>query len=139
MGGRRSARAIEVTGARVGIPVAPPEAEREALEESLAGGSMTPVPYLPGREAMLLGGTVRANEVDDRDIVQPLAEGAEAYYTYASGDSMTWTLPDGRTVRLREIAVRPRSPKWNLAVGSLWFDVADRAARARRVSARRAA
>ncbi|MGH7617887.1 MAG: ShlB/FhaC/HecB family hemolysin secretion/activation protein [Gemmatimonadaceae bacterium] len=114
---------VEVTGARIGIPVAPSEAQHQALEESLAGGQMTPIPYFPGQEAMWLGGTVRA-EVDDRTIVQPLADGAEAYYTYASGDSMTWTLPDGRAVRLREIAVRPRSPEWNLAVGSLWFDVA---------------
>lgn len=114
---------VEVTGARVGIPVAPPEAEREALASSLAEGSMTPIPYLPGRETTMLGLGVARSDVDDRNIVQPLAEGAEAYYTYASGDSMTWTLPGGRKVRLREIAVRPRSPKWNLAVGSFWFDV----------------
>lgn len=114
---------IDVTGARVGIPVAPPDAEREALETSLTEGSLTPVPYLPGREATLLGMQVTRNDVDDREIVQPLAEGAEAYYTYTAGDSMTWTLPNGRAVRLREIAIRPRSPKWNLAVGSFWFDV----------------
>jgi hypothetical protein len=114
---------VEVTGARVGIPVAPPEDQHRALEERLAGGQMTPIPYYPGQEAMWLGGTVRS-EVDDRTIVQPLAEGAEAYYTYASGDSMSWTLPGGRVVRLREMTVRPRSPAWNLAVGSLWFDVA---------------
>jgi hypothetical protein len=113
---------VEVTGARVGIPVAPPQAQQEALEENLAGGGMTSVPYFPGQDAMWLGiGRVKA-EVDDRTLVQPLAEGAEAYYTYASGDSMAWTLPDGRRVRLRELAIRPRTPKWNLAVGSLWFD-----------------
>jgi hypothetical protein len=84
---------------------------------------MTPIPYLPGREPTLLGAESIRGDVDDREIVQPLAEGAEAYYTFASGDSMTWTLPDGRKVRLREIAVRPRSPQWNLSVGSYWFDV----------------
>ena len=113
---------VDITGARVGIPVAPPDAERKALESGLTSADMTPVPYLPGREATLLGVQAARNDVDDREFVQPLAEGAEAYYTYASGDSMTWTLPNGRTVRLREIAVRPRSPKWNLAVGSFWFD-----------------
>jgi len=114
---------VDVTGARVGIPVAPPDAEREALESSLIDGAMSPVPYLPGREATLLGAEIARRDVDDRSVVQPLAEGAEAYYTYASGDSMSWTLPNGRAVRLREIAIRPRSPKWNLAVGSFWFDV----------------
>ncbi|HEY5441441.1 MAG TPA: hypothetical protein VIJ90_09195, partial [Gemmatimonadaceae bacterium] len=32
-------------------------------------------------------------------------------------------LPDGKAIRLRELQVRPRTPKWNLAVGSLWFDL----------------
>jgi hypothetical protein len=114
---------VELTGARVGIPVAPEQAEREALESSVIDGAMTPIPYLPGREPTMGGAAPIRGEVDDRDVVQPLAEGAEAYYTYASGDSMTWTLPNGRKVRLREIAVRPRSPKWNLSVGSYWFDV----------------
>ncbi|MEO5815747.1 MAG: ShlB/FhaC/HecB family hemolysin secretion/activation protein, partial [Gemmatimonadaceae bacterium] len=53
----------------------------------------------------------------------PLAEGSEAYYTYESGDSATFRLPDGSSIRLRELKVRPRVPKWNLAVGSLWFDL----------------
>ncbi|HEY2163307.1 MAG TPA: hypothetical protein VGH04_04920, partial [Gemmatimonadaceae bacterium] len=114
---------VDVTGARVGIPVGPPDAERDDLESSLIDGEMTTVPYLPGREATLLGLQAARTDVDDREIVQPLAEGAEAYYTYASGDSVSWTLPNGRSVRLREIAIRPRSPKWNLAVGSFWFDV----------------
>src|SRR5262249_45653291 len=110
-------------GARIGIPVAPPEAQREALEESLADGGITSVPYAPGQDAMWLGlGPVKA-EVNDRTVVQPLAVGAEAYYTYATGDSMSWTLPDGQRVRLRELEIRPRTPQWNLAVGSLWFDV----------------
>ena len=113
---------VEVTGARVGIPVAPPSAEREALEEGLRDGGMSTIPYFPGQESFGLGGRLAREQVDDRGVVQPLAEGAEAYYTYATGDSMKWTLPGGRIVSLRELTIRPRSPKWNLAVGSLWFD-----------------
>jgi hemolysin secretion/activation protein ShlB/FhaC/HecB len=114
---------VEMTGARVGIPIAPPDAQREALEQSLIDGGMTAVPYAPGQDAMGFGvGPVNA-EVDDRTVVQPLAVGAEAYYTYATGDSMSWTLPDGKRVRLRELEIRPRMAQWNLAVGSLWFDV----------------
>lgn len=114
---------VELTGARVGLPMAPGESERESLVASVTeGGGMTPIPYFPGQESFWpAGSTVRA-DVDDRNIVHPLAIGAEAYYTYASGDSMTWTLPGGRAIHLREVAIRPRWPKWNLAVGSLWFD-----------------
>jgi len=114
---------VEMTGARVGIPMAPPDAQREALEQSLIDGGMTSVPYAPGQDAMGIGIGPAKAEVDDRTIVQPLAVGAEAYYTYATGDSMSWTLPDGKRVRLRELEIRPRTPQWNLAVGSLWFDV----------------
>ncbi len=114
---------VEMTGARVGIPIAPAEAQREALAQSLVDGGMSSVPYSPGQDAMWMGIGPAKAEVDDRTVVQPLALGAEAYYTYATGDSMSWTLPDGRRVRLRELTIRPRTPKWNLAVGSLWFDV----------------
>jgi hypothetical protein len=54
--------------------------------------------------------------------VHPIADGAEAYYTYQTGDSISFTLPNKTVIRLRELKVRPREPKWNLAVGSLWFD-----------------
>ena len=60
---------------------------------------------------------------ENEGIVHPLAEGSEAYYMYESGDSATFRLPDGRAIRLRELRIRPRTPKWNLAVGSLWFDM----------------
>ena len=30
--------------------------------------------------------------------------------------------PNKTVIQLRELKVRPRQPKWNLAVGSLWFD-----------------
>jgi hypothetical protein len=115
---------IQVTGARVGIPVADGNAERDALEAGLVDGGMTAIPYFRGQEPLgVFPGSARA-DVDDRSFVEPLATGAEAYYTYASGDSVTWTLPNGERVRLREMTVRPRAPAWNLAVGSLWFDAA---------------
>jgi hypothetical protein len=112
---------IDMTGARVGIPMAPKEAEIEALLGDMS--RMSPIPYFPGYEALWVGGEGTARtEANERDIVNPLAVGSEAYYTFAAGDSIRFTLQDGTTISLREIAVRPRSPKWNLAVGSLWFD-----------------
>ena len=117
---------IDVKGARTVIPIAPKEVQEEEAAEPLDDGDMMSIPYYPGQEPLFAfssNGVVRA-QVDERELVHPLAEGAEAYYTYIAGDSMSFRLPDGKVVRLRELQVRPRQPKWNVAVGSLWFDVA---------------
>src|SRR4051812_30524246 len=112
---------VDLTGARVGIPIAPKEAEVSALLGDMP--FMSSIPYFPGYEALWLGEESSARtEVNERDIVNPLAVGSEAYYTFAPGDSVQFTPQGGATIRLKEILLRPRSPKWNLAVGSLWFD-----------------
>ncbi len=80
------------------------------------------IPYYPGYEPLWVGDNVARAQVDESELVHPIADGAEAYYTYETGDSIRFTLPDKRTIELRELKVRPREPKWNLAVGSLWFD-----------------
>jgi hypothetical protein len=112
---------VDLTGARVGIPVASKKDEIGALLGDLK--NLTPIPYFPGYEALWIGGESSARaEVDDRDIVNPLAVGAEAYYRFAIADSVTIRLADGSSIRLREIEARPRTPQWNLALGSFWFD-----------------
>lgn len=113
---------IEVKGARTVIPVAPEEAQKEASNEM--DTDITPVPYYPGQEPLFSfnGGESVQAQVNERDMVHPLAEGAEAYYTYEVGDSVTFRLPDGSAIELRELDVRPRRARWNVAVGSLWFD-----------------
>src|SRR5439155_9399367 len=115
---------IDVKGARTAIPVAPDEAQNETNDE-LNDSDMTPVPYFPGQEPLLSlnGSGIVKSSVDEHDMVHPLADGAEAYYTYEAGDSVTFRLPDSRTIELRELRVRPRQSKWNVAVGSLWFDL----------------
>jgi len=114
---------IDVKGERTAIPVAPDEAQKEAEQDMAEDADMAAVPYYPGYEALWVGmGTARAN-VNEREFVHPLARGAEAYYVYESGDSIDIRLPDKATVKLRELRVRPRTPKWNVVVGSLWFDV----------------
>jgi len=55
--------------------------------------------------------------------VNPLSRAGEAFYTYKTGDSITFHLPDKSTVQLRELEVRPRHPNPLAVVGSLWFDV----------------
>jgi hypothetical protein len=109
---------VDVTGSRTVVPIAGKSGDAEIH------GGMSPVPYFPGSETLWIGASMNQKDVDEQEaIVHPLAAGAEAYYTFASGDSATFRLPDGKTIRLRELRIRPRVPKWNLAVGSLWFDM----------------
>jgi hypothetical protein len=80
------------------------------------------IPYYPGRESLWIGSGLAKADVSESEIIHPLASGAEAYYTYATGDSVSFKLPGGKTIQLRELVIRPRAPKWNVALGSLWFD-----------------
>lgn len=107
---------VTITGERAVAPAFGGTADFEP-------GMMSPVPYYPGREALWIGGNGLARaEVDDRELVHPIAVGSEAYYRYSSGDSLIFTLPDGARITLRELRVEPRRPEWRLSVGSFWFD-----------------
>ena len=118
---------MEITGSRVVMPMlggmpGMKEAESEMNKEM---HQMTPIPWYPGKDALWIGGEgglARAS-VDESDMVHPLASGAEAYYRYATGDSITIALSSERRIRLRELRITAREPKWNLIVGSFWFDV----------------
>jgi len=115
---RGSGAYVEVTGSRSVIPIAGRGGEMRL------GGNISPIPYYPGKETLWIGmGTARPTVDENEGIVHPLAEGAEAYYTYEAGDSVTFRLPGGQAMLLRELRIRPRVPKWNVAVGSLWFDM----------------
>jgi hypothetical protein len=115
---------IDVKGARTVMPGIPEVAQREAGPDIARETDMTPVPYFPGYEPVWMGVEAAKPQIDSEGPIHPLAEGAEAYYTYRTGDSLALTLSGGRVIRLRELDVRPREPKWNVVVGSLWFDVA---------------
>lgn len=123
---RRVGAWVEVTGARAAMPGLGKEANDDVRKDAHdEAEDMLMLPYRPGQEQLFVGGGAVKAEVDERNFVHPLAEGAEAYYTYASGDSTTMRLPNGSVIRILELAVRPREPRWNTVVGSLWFD-ADR-------------
>jgi hypothetical protein len=111
---------VEVTGSRAVVPIA------GSHSTVRMEGSISPIPYYPGSETLWIGSSAARDAVDENEgIIHPLASGAEAYYTYQTGDSATFRLPDGKTIRLRELKIRPRAPKWNVAVGSLWFDLSE--------------
>ena len=108
----------DIKGSRTALPVAPKDEEAE----NVSMGNDPPIPYYPGREQLWIGSGMAKAEVDEREMVHPIAEGSEAYYTYSTGDSVIMTLPDQSRITLREIHVEARAPKWNLTVGSFWFD-----------------
>lgn len=107
---------IETTGRRSLVPMGDADVD---LSEA------TPVPYFPGREALWMpSGSLRvvSDEVNENDLLHPLARGAEAYYHYKTGDSIQIRLPDGRQIQLRELEITARRPEWRAFVGSFWFD-----------------
>ena len=109
---------IDLKGARMAVPMV-----KDVGIEDEDFSEMTPIPYYPGREALWIGNGVAKAEVDPGDMIHPLAIGSEAYYRFSTGDSITFTLSDGKTIALRELRIEPRRPNWRLSVGSFWFDV----------------
>ena len=108
---------VEILGKRSVMPMIEGADADMNLDEEVA------LPYFPGREGLWLGSGLAKKDVSEEEVIHPLASGAEAYYTYATGDSVSFKLPGGKTIQLRELLVRPRAPKWNVALGSLWFDI----------------
>ena len=74
------------------------------------------IPYYPGYEPLWVGGGMsRARRSTRARSCNPIADGAEAYYTYETGDSVSFkSARTERSIQLRELTVRPRKPKWNL-------------------------
>ena len=72
----------------------------------------------PGDSLRLLGSGI---EIPARAALHPFATGAERYYDYEMGDTLTLRL-DARTVRLMEVRVTPTRGDAALVVGSLWVD-----------------
>jgi len=116
---RGSPTYVEVLGKRAVMPVLAPGGGDADINMDGA----VPIPYYPGREGLWVGSGLAKADIEEGEIIHPLARGAEAYYTYATGDSVSFQLPGGRRINIRELVIRPRAPKWNVALGSLWFDV----------------
>lgn len=121
----RGAR-VEVLGARSVAPIVQgiAEAEQEmATEMDDDLNDALAVPYYPGKDQLWLFEMVGSSDDDgDPMLIHPVAEGSEAYFTFASGDSVDIVLPDGKRLKLREIVATPRRAVWNLVVGSFWFE-----------------
>jgi Spy/CpxP family protein refolding chaperone len=108
---------VRPIGSRMTVPM--------ASETSGDFVSAVTVPYFPGREQLWFPSSnfgVVKTDVDEREMIHPLARGAERFYRYETGDSADITLPDGRVIHLRELHITARKPDWRTFVGSFWFD-----------------
>lgn len=123
---------MELTGARTVMPMLSglpgmggnsTDAEDGRREMSEGMQEMAPIPWYPGKDALWAGGGLAKAQVDEGEIIHPLASGSEAYYRYETGDSIMISLSPDRRIRLRELKITAREPRWNLIVGSFWFDV----------------
>ena len=65
------------------------------------GDTGTDIPYAPGRETLWIGSGIAKADVSENEIIHPLASGAEAYYTYESGDSVSFQLPGGQRIEIK--------------------------------------
>jgi hypothetical protein len=105
--------------------VAPIVGENDAMDE--VDDVALVLPYYPGRDRLWpvdeMREAFREGDFDEEWIAHPLDRGADSLYAFSFGDSLTFKLPDGAVVRLRELRVRPRRPDSRLVVGSLWVDV----------------
>ncbi len=120
---------VEVLGARAALPILTglDQAQRE-VDDEMDLTDLMAIPYYPGMDELWLfnmigSGDEEGEDTDGTFLVHPVAEGSEAFFTFASGDSMTVSLPGGRHILLRELRVTPREARWNTVSASLWFEL----------------
>ncbi len=112
----------------VGVWVTPIGSRMTVPMASRVDGDMVSavsIPYFPGRESLWFPSSdfgVAKTDIDERDMIHPIARGAEVFYRYETGDSVDIKIEGGRLIRLRELKITARKPDWRTFVGSFWFD-----------------
>jgi len=86
-------------------------------------------PFEPGGDRLFFGlsgddpeGDAFQPSDDDFWFAHPLAPGADTLYRFRSGDTLTLSLPDGRTLRTVKLDVLPRVADVHRITGSLWIE-----------------
>ena len=110
---------VQVLGARSQYPgqeTARSEGELDWLDD-LAFDE----PFDPGGDRLFFGGS--GIEFGSGNAVEhPLATGADRRYRYASGDTLTLSLPGGRRLSVVQLDVLPREADIHLITGTLWIE-----------------
>ena len=103
---------IELLGAREAAPVirAAPQIASPSIASSITG-----LAFDPADSEMLI-------RFDSTVIRNPLSPGSEAFYHFASGDSLSIRLPNGRGARILELRITARRADPHLINGSFWLD-----------------
>ena len=84
-------------------------------------------PFEPGHDRLFFGMAEPNSEpFEPRDdaywLAHPLAEGADSLYRFRSGDTLTTSLADGRSLRAIELDVIARRAAANRISGALWIE-----------------
>lgn len=115
---------VEILGARTAVPLIQGLQGSDGDVDDPEIDDLFAIPYYPGMDELWLFNMIGdSDEEEGKILVHPIAEGSEAFFIFAIGDSVAMSLPDGTRINLRELRVIPREAKWNLVVGSLWFEV----------------
>jgi hypothetical protein len=77
--------------------------------------------FQPRGDPLMLG-LSRWDDDEEDGFEHPIAEGAELHYRFRTGDTLTVTLPDGRTLRIVELSILPRRDDPHLLSGALWIE-----------------
>lgn len=83
-------------------------------------------PFSPGDDHLFFGWN-REDDVgppgsDGREVMHPLAEGADLVYSFRSGDTITVSLPSGRVIRAVALQFTPLLADAFRLTGTLWID-----------------
>ena len=88
---------------------------------SVAGDGLFLGGFRPGGDPLLLG--LDEWDDDDRDRFQhPFADSAALHYRFRAGDTLTVSLPDGRSLRTVRLDLLPRRDSPFLLSGALWIE-----------------
>ncbi|MEX2465868.1 MAG: hypothetical protein WD995_03095 [Gemmatimonadota bacterium] len=80
--------------------------------------------FEPDRDRLMFGRTELESDSDPGDfrVLHPLEADGAGVYAFASGDTVTLALPDGRRVTAVELRVSPRTRHPTKITGSLWIE-----------------